>query len=60
MVVACFVVGDVPMLAMSLVRSPRCHIGQARKNMRGTKQWVFTFQSSAEIGGLGDQTTFRF
>jgi hypothetical protein len=38
MVVAGFVVGDVQMLVMGNVRSPCCHIGEAMKSMRATKQ----------------------
>jgi hypothetical protein len=34
MVLACFVVGDVPMLVIGEVWSPYCHIGEARKSMQ--------------------------
>jgi hypothetical protein len=40
MVVASFVINEVSMLVMSEVRSPCCHIDEARKSMRATKQWV--------------------
>jgi hypothetical protein len=39
MVVAGFMVDDVPMIVMCEIRSPYCHIGEARKSMRATKQW---------------------
>jgi hypothetical protein len=32
MMVDCFLIGDVPMLLMGEVRSPCCHIGEARKS----------------------------
>jgi hypothetical protein len=41
MAVAGFMIddGDVPMIVMGEIRSPYCHIGEARKSMRATKQW---------------------
>jgi hypothetical protein len=58
MVVACFVICDVPMLGE--VKSPCYHISEARKSMRETKQWELASLPGAKISEPEDQTTWLF
>jgi hypothetical protein len=55
MVVACFMVGDMLMLVMGDVRSSCCHIDEARKSMRGTKQYKLVSLPGVEMSGPDDQ-----